>query len=372
MAPDKAPQPPEDRPDKGKGQPPAPDPSTTAQDEEQITARVDTGKPFGPDLLARQRLAKVPVGVLGLFPGDSPIPILHTTKALTVLGRTYEQERAPTIDLTAHNAVELGVSRRHAAIAFVGVDYMIEDLGSLNGTFLNDVRLPIYVQRPLRSGDIIRLGRLNIAVYFHPITSGLVPVAETSRADGDGTPATVITRIPGTDEIVFTVDQKVVTKDFKPGLEFLSATLIPYLQALEQFQNLVNAMQGRVQGPMAVLYFQTIPHFSVGTTGVSEAVKLTRSVIGRWRREHAEVLATLISAAASGKTPELTQSQRAQIQISQAEAVADITALAGGMLSQQELSEFAKRLTAPLGVLCTSPICVEEQDVSPSGVRLVT
>lgn len=46
-------------------------------------------------------------------------------------------------------------SRRHAAIRWRGADCFIEDLGSTNGTFVNDHSV---VQRQLVSGDQIRIG----------------------------------------------------------------------------------------------------------------------------------------------------------------------------------------------------------------------
>src|SRR4051812_40037007 len=48
------------------------------------------------------------------------------------------------------------VGRRHAAVRPSAGGYVIEDLGSTNGTFVNDVR--ISGPTPLKSGDTIRIG----------------------------------------------------------------------------------------------------------------------------------------------------------------------------------------------------------------------
>lgn len=48
-------------------------------------------------------------------------------------------------------------SRRHAAIRMRDGEYVIEDLGSLNGTFLNGAR--VTARRTLRNGDELRFGR---------------------------------------------------------------------------------------------------------------------------------------------------------------------------------------------------------------------
>jgi pSer/pThr/pTyr-binding forkhead associated (FHA) protein len=47
-------------------------------------------------------------------------------------------------------------SRRHARVEFRDGRYMITDLGSVNGTYVNDVRV---VDHPLTNGDRIRLGQ---------------------------------------------------------------------------------------------------------------------------------------------------------------------------------------------------------------------
>ncbi len=50
-----------------------------------------------------------------------------------------------------------GVSRRHARITHQGEQYLLQDLGSTNGTFLNEKR--VYAGQLLHSGDVIGLGQ---------------------------------------------------------------------------------------------------------------------------------------------------------------------------------------------------------------------
>jgi hypothetical protein len=54
------------------------------------------------------------------------------------------------------NLMDPEVSRRHATIRDQGGSLAIEDLGSTNGTFVNDVR--INAVTALRQGDVVRLG----------------------------------------------------------------------------------------------------------------------------------------------------------------------------------------------------------------------
>ncbi len=55
------------------------------------------------------------------------------------------------------------VSRRHARLAFQGGKFVIEDLGSTNGTYVNGQRLT--GQRVLKSGEVISLGEKIELVY---------------------------------------------------------------------------------------------------------------------------------------------------------------------------------------------------------------
>jgi hypothetical protein len=57
-----------------------------------------------------------------------------------------------------------GVSRRHVRVFRQTKWVVIEDLGSVNGTYLNGKRLDPYIPEQLSSGDIIQLGKLLIEV----------------------------------------------------------------------------------------------------------------------------------------------------------------------------------------------------------------
>lgn len=70
----------------------------------------------------------------------------------------------PDVDLTSEQGAEKGVSRRHARVSRRDDQVFIEDLNSLNGTFLNATRLVPELPYPLRGGDQVQLGRLVLTV----------------------------------------------------------------------------------------------------------------------------------------------------------------------------------------------------------------
>lgn len=66
----------------------------------------------------------------------------------------------PDVDLGLDGGYDAGVSRRHAIIAPQGGGFLIEDLASANGTFVNGRRLPAQTPTPVRSGDELKFGTL--------------------------------------------------------------------------------------------------------------------------------------------------------------------------------------------------------------------
>ncbi len=85
-----------------------------------------------------------------------------------IIGRKNpETGDIPNVDLDRFDAMEQGVSRRHASIIRKeSGSLQIVDLGSPNGTFLNGQRLIANQPRILRDGDELRLGKLVLAVKF--------------------------------------------------------------------------------------------------------------------------------------------------------------------------------------------------------------
>jgi len=112
------------------------------------------------------------------YPGDLPPrtialsflgkrdPLLVRVDDEIVLGRVTPNSTKCLVDLTAHRAGLLGVSRQHAVITRRGREYTIEDLRSTNGTWVNEQWLVPGQPHTLTSGDQIQLGELILYVSF--------------------------------------------------------------------------------------------------------------------------------------------------------------------------------------------------------------
>ena len=72
----------------------------------------------------------------------------------------------PEVDLTHDRGGENGVSRRHARLTKHADRILLEDIGSINGTFVNGNRLAAYLPQVVQYGDQIALGKLVIKVEF--------------------------------------------------------------------------------------------------------------------------------------------------------------------------------------------------------------
>jgi len=106
--------------------------------------------------------ARVTAQLVVVGTGDMVRPFV-LDKASILIGRTDPHTGIfPEVDLTIHDP-ETKVSRKHARIYRQGEQFLIEDLGSVNGTIVNSVtggsiRLNAKSPRVLSAGDELKLG----------------------------------------------------------------------------------------------------------------------------------------------------------------------------------------------------------------------
>jgi CRP-like cAMP-binding protein len=72
----------------------------------------------------------------------------------------------PDVDLTPVDT-NRSVSRRHAKIIRTGNDYhVLEEVGTVNGTYVNDQRIPTGVPVTLHNGDLLKIGLISMKALF--------------------------------------------------------------------------------------------------------------------------------------------------------------------------------------------------------------
>ncbi len=91
---------------------------------------------------------------------------LEENRELTI-GRADEKRGiVPDIDLGNHGGYEAGVSRRHAVLSLYHRNCVLKDLGSANGTYINNRRVPPNQPTLINHGDEVRFGTLQARVEF--------------------------------------------------------------------------------------------------------------------------------------------------------------------------------------------------------------
>lgn len=195
-------------------------------------------------------------------------PLIFKNQNEVIFGRMTANTALVHVDLSTYGENRLGVSRRHAVIEYDRSGYTIRDLGSSNGTFLNDVLLIPHRKYQLQAGDKVSLAQLPLIVYF-----------KEKRASQT--------------EFYLTYYES------KPyfSVAHLVHEVIPYLQALE-------ALQGIANTAIEKLPHQSLSAFSLGNIkfdpkanrviilaeGCSEAVLCIQEMITPYKKINGDLL----------------------------------------------------------------------------------
>ncbi len=105
---------------------------------------------------------------IALFIGnEATSPIRLQVDEAVIVGRADSVESyMPDLDLSPFGARDAGVSRRHAQIVFQDGALYICDLGSVNGTRINGLKLPPNEPHRINNGDRLECGNLRMTVYI--------------------------------------------------------------------------------------------------------------------------------------------------------------------------------------------------------------
>ncbi|MGD2162124.1 MAG: FHA domain-containing protein [Anaerolineales bacterium] len=107
--------------------------------------------------------------------GPNPGTVTELTKEVSLIGRDV------TNDVVVGDAE---VSRQHARITRTPGGYVLEDLGSTNGTFVNGERLT--TPRVLNPGDLIALGE-TVSLTFNAVAPEAAATVASPAAESPGT-----------------------------------------------------------------------------------------------------------------------------------------------------------------------------------------
>jgi hypothetical protein len=120
----------------------------------------------GAPELAEEEVVVTPVSLKLSIPDSGRDVNLPLMKEVNIGRLDPASDSFPEVDLTSDGGLKKGVSRRHAKITKRGNEVFIEDLGSMNGTFLNRKKLIPYLPQVLKHGDELQLGTLILWISF--------------------------------------------------------------------------------------------------------------------------------------------------------------------------------------------------------------
>jgi hypothetical protein len=119
-------------------------------------------------VLKNTKEAVVPDSGIAFYVDGHSMPAYIDPEGEFVLGRRVGISSELLLDLAPFGGYSLGLSRRHVLIRRTRECYEILDLGSVNGTWLNEERLVPHQPYPLPSGSHLRLGRMRVLVLYQP------------------------------------------------------------------------------------------------------------------------------------------------------------------------------------------------------------
>lgn len=115
---------------------------------------------------------------------------------LSVIHIGKQNDRIPP-DIDVSNLPDSDVvSRIHAHILVQGNTYLIEDLGSANGTYLNESPLRPLTQYQLKLGDRIDLGKENQVTFLFQLSKNIPPIINEAEKEEEDHVA-VFTKLAG-------------------------------------------------------------------------------------------------------------------------------------------------------------------------------
>lgn len=186
-----------------------------------------------PDLPDESRLDAyaqgLPYRTLALFTAGRREPVLLPNMQAVVLGRDAPQGSVEVLDLSELGQVAVSTSRRHALLSATPGGYAISDLGSTNGTWLNQEHLQPGKAYSLQNKDEIRLGSLVMIACFQPIDTAVFT-------------ATLLLKQRNT----------LLKGGHTLRPHFLFAHLSSYLQALNELQHIIGECRQQAVGDLAI------------------------------------------------------------------------------------------------------------------------
>ncbi len=118
-----------------------------------------------------QYVREIPENGMAIYRANFMYPFAVRQDKDFIIGRKSEDAPQGILDLAPLEGYIMGVSKQHVRIQGVGNGYQITDLGSTNGTWVNDVRLTANQPAVLPNAARVRIGRMELYFIYRLKTS---------------------------------------------------------------------------------------------------------------------------------------------------------------------------------------------------------
>lgn len=176
------------------------------------------------------------------------------------------------------------ISRRHAEISYANERYVLRDLGSTNGTYVNDVRLAKDKLALLKNGDVLRFGTVTTVTYtvkIREIDAGSSMLGKQHHSIVEGE--------QGPDYTISLPSQQTVSQrpkfNTEGTLSLPEATDVIVASVVTQFKTTPTLIAVLPQGQTAIFPLSAGKHFILGRATESDLRINDMSI----SRKHAEL-----------------------------------------------------------------------------------
>ncbi len=211
-------------------------------------------------------LNSLPDGSLALFISSSAEPLIFPIVRNLILGRDAANTGEQMVDISQLSQLGHSVSRRHAVILPAAGGFTCSDLGSTNGTWLNQQMLEPGKIYQLQSGDQIRLGLLTVVVCFKAAHTAVKRLTILLKGRN--------------------------TLDNHPHLlrpPYLLMQLSPFLQAVNELQEIVALSQGQPPRDIYIFEIHEKPNgIAINLELNPQTLHLLQRRLAPWRDQYTE------------------------------------------------------------------------------------
>jgi pSer/pThr/pTyr-binding forkhead associated (FHA) protein len=183
-----------------------------------------------------QSKSSITLKVLGV-----DIPITFHAQRLVTIGRVDpETNEHAALNLSGLSLNTAGISRKHLQLVYSNEQWYVEDMGSRNGTWLNNKLVTAFQRYKLQDGDQLRLASVSITIV-------------TQVHDAQREKPKVTSALPETLKLT---TPAIIKNQQGLSRKYITHDLMPYLQAVIEMMQHVDRAKKRSQREISIVSIQ--------------------------------------------------------------------------------------------------------------------